>query len=243
MRFKTENIRKAIDKVNQQKVVLYHVISPIDEQKLNSIEKNGCFDISKNALGGQSDGYYFFTTRQAAEYHIDTNKDVWVYGGGKNAYLVECETDLNSVKYPDWQLDYEATQDFLFDIIHDFARERSIVFDDVKIEAPDKNKLNILVNGTFFRITNFNADKHSGLIEKTVDFLYNHNEKFKHTYDNLLKNIMTGNISDKELCAVKTVFKQKITKITKIEQNDVQKTPDNSQIEKFLARYGRNRNM
>lgn len=241
MNTKVEKIKKGIDNVKQRKIVLYHVISPISQQQFAQIKESGFFESSKNALGGQIDGYYFFTTKQGAEYHIKTNKDTWKQDIKKHAYLVECEVNADDVKYPNWKLDYEATQDFLFDMIYNVAIKHDIKFDGVEIKALEGKKLSISYKGTFSRIKSFSADKHSGIIEKTADFLYKHDNQFRSEYDKLLQDMLQGRGDNQELYAIKTLNKQKITKITEIENEPVTATPVNSQIDKFLSRYGRSK--
>lgn len=240
MNEKIEIFQQATKNILSRKVILYHLISPISEKDFLQIEQNGCFNPSTNALGGQSNGYYFFTTRKGAENHIQTNKDSWESVLGKKAYMVECEADIKSVKYPDWKLDYEALQDFFFDMIYNVAKKQHIKFDNVEITGTADKKLEISFNGKFSRIKSFSANDHSGLIEKISDFLYNHNEEFKNAYDKLLQDVFSGKGENQELYAVKTNIKPKIIKITKIEL--AEKTqPTVSQIDKFLSRYGRGR--
>ena len=236
---KVENIKKGIDKLKQKRLVLYHVITPISQQVFTQIKENGYFEPSKNALGGQSDGYYFFTTKEGVQYHIKTNKDMWENDIKKQAYLVECEIDADTVKYPDWKLDYEATQDFLFDMIYNVALKYDIKFDGIEIKAMEGKKLSIYWNGTFSKIKSFVPDKHAGLIEKVADFLYKNNKEFRTKYDKLLQDVLRGKGAYQELYAIKTPYKQKITKITEIEIEPVATLSVNSQIDKFLSRYGR----
>ncbi len=237
---KTIKIQNATNKI-KQRIVLYHVLSPINQQQFNQIKESGYFKPSENALGGQSNGYYFFTTRQGAQYHIDSNKDMWEKGADKNAYIVECEIDRDDVKYPIWKLDYEAMQDFLFDMIYMVAQKHSINFDGLEIKVANDKKLEISDNGKFSRISSFSADIHSGLVERIADYLYKNNSNFKNAYDKLLQDVFAGNGNNQELYAVKTSKKQKITNITKIEIKTPEQQPQNSQINKFFARYGRTR--
>ena len=239
MNTKVEKLKKGIDILKQQKVVLYHVITPINQQQFSQIEKSGYFEPSKNALGGQSDGHYFFTTKKGVDYHVKTTKDTWGQDVDKHAYIVECETDASAVKYPDWKLDYEATQDFLFDMIYNVAIKHDIKFDNIEIKALEGKKLALSYDGTFSRIKSFSPDKHTGVIEKVADFLYNHDATFKSEYDKLLQDVLLGVGDDQELYAIKTQHKQKITKVIEIENEPVAASPINSQIDKFLSRYGR----
>ena len=241
MNKKTIKIQNATDKIKQM-VTLYHIISPIDLQKFNEIQTCGYFKPSENALGGQTNGYYFFTTYQGAQYHIDSNKDIWEKSPDKDAYIVECEININDIKYPIWKLDYEATQDFLFDMIYDAAKEQDIIFDDIKVSALDAKRLALSYKGKFSRIKNFSADIHSGLVEKIADYLYKYNNNFRNSYDGLLKDMLNGNGDNKELYAIKTTQKQKIARITKIENEPINTpTITQSPIDKFLSRYGRGR--
>ena len=236
---KTEKLQRGTEKLQRRQIVLYHVISPISQQQFAQIKKRVFFEPSKNALGGQSDGYYFFTTRKGAEYHIETNKDSWGQDVNKHAYLVECLVDAITVKYPDWKLDYEATQDFLFDMIYKVALKRAIKFDDIEIKALEGKKLSLSWKGAFSRIKSFSPDKHTGLVEKVADFLYKNDKEFKSEYDDLLQDVLLGNGDNQELYAIKTDKKLDIVKITEIENEPVNVEPTSSPINKFLARYGR----
>ena len=240
MSTKIEKIQNAIQGIKQKKFVLYHVISPISQNDFIKIKESGFFEPSKNALGGQSDGYYFFTTYYGAKHHLENNKDLYGNDADKHAYLVECEIDLDSVKYPNWKLDYEALQDFFFDMIYNVATIETIKCYGIEINALKDNKLAISDNGKFSRIKQFCANDHTGLIEKVSDFLYVNNKEFRNAYDKLLRDVFDGIGSNLELCAVKTTEKHKITKITEIENQTVAKpAKHNSQIDKFMARYGR----
>ena len=237
---KSEKIKTATQNIKSHKIVLYHILEPINQQQIQQIKANGYFEPSKSALGGQSNGYYFFTTHGGATHHIETNRDSWVYGDDKHAYIIECEIDLNDVKYPIWKLDYEAMQDFLFDMIVDSGRKQKIKFNNIEIGVTDDNKLTILENKKFSKIKSFSADKHSGLVEQIADFLYTHNSEFKNTYDKLLQDVFMGVGENLELYAVKTTQKQKITNITQLDDKPVN-TPVKtmSQSDKFWARYGK----
>jgi hypothetical protein len=239
---KSEKIQKASQNIKQKKIVLYHVVEPIDSQKLAQIKTDGYFNMSHNALGGQSNGYYFFTTHVGATHHVETNKDSWDFGDNKHAYIFECEIDSNTVKYPTWKLDYEAMQDFLFDMIVDAARDTKIKFDGTEVATTDDGKLTILENNKFSKISAFSPDRHSGLVEKIADFLYKRNQKFKDAYDKLLNKVFSGIGDNPELYAVKTTTKHKITNITQLDDTP-QRVPaqQNSQIDKFFARYGKRR--
>ena len=236
---KAKQIRKAIDDMAKKEITLYHIIPQINKNQFAEIQKSGYFEPSKNALGGQSDGYYFFTTRQGAEHHIKTNKDLWNLGSDNHAFIAESVVDLSSVKYPNWKLDYEAMQDFLFDMIYDAASKQNIRVNNVEFRAGDDKKLIIFVGGKFSKIKSFSANKHSGLIEQVADFLYHHDKQFQRSYDNLLMDVFMGKGENQELYAVKTKEKQKITKITEIEKDLETPKTTQSQTDKFFARYGR----
>ena len=235
----TEKLKSATDKIKPKSVTLYHIITPIDDATFNQIKQSGYFNPSKNALGGQSNGYYFFTNRQAAEHHIETMQDTWENNPEKHAYLAECKIDFSDVKYPDWQLDYEATQDFLFDMILDAAKNNTISFDNIKISAIDNKTMQLSVNGKFSRIRNFNPNSHSGIVERVSEFLYQNNKDFRRKYDDLLNEALCDTGENQNLYAVKTKTKHTITNITKIEQTPTVAVASNSQISKFLSRYGK----
>ena len=94
----------------------------------------------------------------------------------------------------------------------------------------------------YSRLSGFVPDKHSGLVEKIADYLYSHNARFKQQYDKLLTDVFLGYGDNQELFAVKASTPQKITKITKMETEPPTPTISNSQINKFLSRYGTRRN-
>lgn len=239
---KTAKLKSASDRINKTKTV-YHVFPPLSDQEIEQIKESGYFNPSKNALGGQSDGYYFFTSRFGADNHIKEMQDTWESAPNKHPYIIECEIDFDDIKYPNWKLDYEAMQDFMFKIIYDVAIKEPIKFDNIEIKVSDKNKLEINVNGKFSRTDKFNPNDHSGLIEKVSDFLYKHNQGFKKAYDDLLSLAFSGTGTDLKLYAVKTTTKYKISKITKMEtpESPAPTLPTNSQINKFMARYKKSR--
>ena len=238
MNIKATQFYQGNRQLKSDKIILYHVITPIDEAEFQRIRQSGYFNPSRGALGGQSNGYYFFTTRQGAQNHIQTMKDSWEITPGKSAYIAECEINPADIQYPKWMLDYEAMQDFMFDMIYDAARRTPIKFDGTEIKAMDKKALEITANGKFSRIRNFCANDHSGLIEKVADYLYVHDTEFKQKYNKLLNEAFLGTGDNQNLYAVKTKEKQKITKITKIgNEPDTISQSKNSQISKFMERY------
>lgn len=240
MTVKSEKFKDASKNARQQCIVLYHVIEPVNQEQLAQIKSSGYFNPSKSALGGQSNGYYFFTTHQGAKHHIESNQDSWVQSDDKRGYIFECEINLDTVKYPDWKLDYEAMQDFLFDMIERAAHKHAIKINDIEITASGDGKITILDGKKFSKISEFTAGRHSGLVEQVSDFLYSHDNQFRNDYDKLLTDVFLGIGENPELYAVKTANKHKITKITEIEPRP-SPTQQNSQIEKFWARYGKRR--
>ncbi len=238
MNEKATQFHQGSKQLKSDKIILYHIITPINESDFQKIKQSGYFNPSRSALGGQSNGYYFFTTYQGAQNHIQTMKDGWESTPGKSAYIAECEINPTDIQYPKWMLDYEAMQDFMFDMIYDSATKTPIKFDRIEIKALDKKGLEIVTDGKFSRIKNFCANDHSGLIEKIADYLYAHDIEFKQKYNNLLNEAFFGLGNNQNLYAVKTKEKQKITKITKIE-NEPATIPQgkNSQISKFMERY------
>ena len=160
MESKASKFIAATNNLKSKKIVLYHIIAPIDDKELSKIKENGYFNRSRGALGGQSDGYYFFTTYAGAQHHIETMRDTWENAPDKHAYIVECETDFKDLKYPTWKLDYEATQDFMFEMIYKVANKHDIQFGKIKIIA-DNEKLIIYNGDKFSKISEFNADRTS----------------------------------------------------------------------------------
>lgn len=237
-----DKLQRATGKIKSRKIVLYHVFSQINDAEFNQIKQSGVIGVSKSALGGQSNGAYFFTTRIGATNHIKEMQGIWENTNNKNAYLAETEVDLSDAHYPTWKLDYEAMQDFLFDMIYDAARQSEIKFSGIKVSATNNNILTVTNNGVYSRLSGFVPEKHSGLVEKIADYLYSHNVGFKQQYDKLLTDVFLGYGDNQELFAVKTSMPQMITKITKIEKEPAVDTISNSQINKFLSRYGKRRN-
>lgn len=239
---KAIKLNDAENKLKLKNITLYHIITPVNDADFNQIKQSGYFNPSKNALGGQSNGYYFFTTHQGALNHIQTMKDTWENSADKNAYLAECTINADDIKYPNWMLDYEAMQDFLFDIIFEAATKKNIKFENIEISTNDNRTLNISENGKFSRIKSFTANNHPGLVERVSDYLYKHDNNFKQEYDKLLMDAFLGNGEYQNLYAVKTKNKQKITRISKIEKEPTVPKQQNSQINKFWERYGKPRN-
>lgn len=241
MNTKATKIKQATNKLTSKKITLYHIISPINEAAANAIKEAKYFNPSVNALGGQSNGYYFFTTLQGATNHIDTMKDTWPNTPGNNAFLIECEVNENDIHYPEWMLDYEAMQDYLFDMILEAANRKTIKFNNLEISTNKNKTLNISENEKFSRLKSFSPNYHSGLVEKISDFLYQHDKVFKQQYDTLLRDVFLGNGNNKNLYAVKTKTKQKITKMSKIDTEQPIQVVQQSQINKFMSRYGKRR--
>lgn len=234
--------QNATQKLASRKITLYHLIAPINATDFERIKAAQSFNMSKNALGGQSDGYYFFTTRKGLDNHINTMRDTWDTSDNKHAYIVESNVILYDVKYPKWKLDYESMQDFLFDMIYNAALRKPININGIKAEALDNKRLSILHDGKFSKIKKFTPSIHSGLVETISDYLYKSDKIFQNEYDKLLMDVFMGNGEDIELYAVKTTDAPIITNITKIEnQTTIPQTIQNSQISKFMARYGRHK--
>ena len=241
---KAEKFQSAQNKIEKsEQRIVYHIIAPKYKEQIEEIKKD-YFKPSENALGGQSNGHYFFTNMIAVNHHINDTKEQWKLSN-KNIYLVECAVDSHTVKYPTWKLDYEAMQDFLFDMIYDAACEHPIKFENIEIKAENNHMLGLSVNGNFKRIREFTANYHSGIIEQIADHLYKNNTNFCNAYDKLLQDALFGRGDNQELYAIKTLTKPKIINIVPIETqshdtpNITQSGP--SQIDKFRARYSKSK--
>lgn len=242
---KSDKFNDARNKLqNKTKIILYHIIAPKYDEQIEEIKQSGTFKPSQNALGGQSNGYYFFTNMTAVNNHLNETKQSWKETPNKTAYIAECEVKPDTIKYPEWKLDYEAMQDFMFDLIYDAAHRQTIKHKNITITATDKHSLKIITGNKFKQIRQFNANEHSGIIEKIADHLYQHDNEFQIAYDRLLQDALYKHGNNSELYAIKTQTPQTITKITPIEktaQNTVPQQNTTSQIDKFRARYNKSK--
>ena len=190
-------------------------------------------------LGNQSNGFFFFTTRCAADNHakFQQEKKSLTTVSQTNLYLITAEINIDDVRYPVWQLDYEAMRDYFFDLLLNRAIVAPIGFLDVKIMAVNKT-LQIQDGNKFMKLREFTPE-HSGLIEKIVAFLYLKDKNFQTEYNNLLHNVLIGDKSndDTTAFAIKTIKCPHLLSCEKIE-NTIQPI-QSSQIAKWYDRYNR----
>ena len=218
-------------------ITLYHLISqPMDaEQAISYGLKAENIMAKRVPLGNQSGGAFFFTTQTGIENH---SKEMQSQVGlnvesKKNLYMVTAKVDLDSIKYPQWQLDYEAMRDDLFDLIFARVNIAPIEFDNVNVSVVS-DTLQIKDGEKFMRLRSF-APEHSGLIERIVKYLYNKESMFKVKYDNLLRDVVMGVGQDTEYYAVKTMNCPRLLSCVKLENTiPVVKS---SQIAKWNQRY------
>ena len=199
-------------------------------------------DLNKNIslppvapLGGQSNGFFFFTTRHGADNHAKFQQELksLTTASTTNLYMTTAQIDNTDIKYPTWQLDYEATRDCFFELFLNYTAQKPIKFQDVIISANNKT-LQIQDGKKFMRLREF-APEHSGLIEKVVAYLYTQNKTFQIEYNRLLQNVIMGNGDDTTGFAVKTTKCPPLLSCTKI--NNTIQPIQSSQIAKWFDRY------
>lgn len=223
------------------KVTIYHLTKPMtaDAAAIFAADLNKNIKLPPRApLGGQSNGYFFFTTRDSADNHAVFQQETksLTTDSETNLYMIKSLVDINTIKYPTWQLDYEATKDLFFEIIFNRANISPIKFGDIVISATDK-ALQIQIGKNFKRLREFKPE-HSGLIEKIVVHLYKTEKTFKNKYDNLLQDIIMGRGDDITAFAIKTTKCPNLISCEKVE-NTIQPLKT-SQIAKWCAKYHRN---
>lgn len=220
-------------------IKLYHLISnPMTAEQAAGYKPTPESISSKyTPLGNQSGGYYFFTTRDGVDNHakfiqetsgLTTNSDT-------NIYIVMAEANIKDIKYPIWQLDYEATRDYFFDLFLARATISPIEFDDVIISANDKTL--VIQNGKkLTKLREFKSE-HSGLIERIVKHLYTKEKSFQSKYNEFLYKVITGAGDATTHFAIKTTQCPTLVSCEKVE-NTIEPVRS-SQIDKWRARYQR----
>lgn len=226
--------------IHMQKITLYHLTKPMTPEQVAIFAS----DLNKNItlpptmpLGNQSNGFFFFTTRDGVDNHIkfQQEKKSLTTASATNLYLTTAQIDLKDAKYPNWQLDYEATRDYFFDLFLKYFTATQSKFQGITISV-NKNTLQIQNGEKFMRLREFGAE-HSGLIEKLVQYLYLKDKNFQIEYNKLLQDIMTGKGDDTTGFAVKTTKCPILLSCEKIE-NTIQPV-QSSQIAKWFNRYSK----
>ena len=216
---------------------LYHIISnPMTAEQAADYKLTAESIASKQVpLGNQSGGYFFFTTRDGVADHAKFSQETsgLTTDSNKNIYVVQAKVDINDIKYPAWQLDYEATRDYFFDLFLARAAIDPIKFDEITISAKDK-VLQIQNGKKFMKLREF-MPEHSGLIEKIVAHLYAKEKSFQNKYDEFLQKVVLGADTDTTYFAIKTTKCPTLVSYEKIE-NTI-KPVQSSQIAKWRARY------
>lgn len=220
------------------KVNIYHLTKPMTEEQAAIFAG----DLNKNItppptmpLGNQSNGFFFFTTRQGADNHAKFQQETKSLTTSSllNLYLITAQIETKDVKYPTWQLDYEATRDYFFELFFNHANVKPIKFQDIVVSTNNKT-LQIQNGKKFIKLREF-APEHSGLIEKIVVALYLTDKNFKDEYNQLLQNVILGNDDDTTSFAVKTTKCPTLLSCEKI-ANTIQPV-QSSQIAKWFNRY------
>jgi len=220
------------------KVTIYHLTKPMTAEQAADFSS----DLNKNIalppiapLGNQSNGFFFFTTRQGADNHAKFQQETQslTTSSTSNLYLITAQVDTKDIKYPTWQLDYEATRDYFFELFFNRASVNPIQFQDITISTNNKT-LQIQDGKKFMKLREF-APEHSGLIEKIVALLYLTDKSFQTEYNQLLQNIMLGRGDDTTAFAVKTTKCPVLLSCEKIE-NTIQPV-QSSQIAKWFNKY------
>ena len=222
------------------KVTIYHLTKPMTADQANLFAA----DLNKNItlppiapLGNQSNGFFFFTTRQGADNHAKFQQELNSLNSASltNLYMVSAQIDTKDVKYPTWQLDYEATRDYFFELFFNIASQQAIKFQDVVVST--NGKVLQIQDGTKIMKLRDYSPEHSGFIERVVAYLYLKNKKFQDDYNKLLQNVMLGNGDDTVGFAVKTTKCPKLVSFEKI--NNTIQPIQSTQIAKWFDRYRR----
>ena len=223
---------------NMSKVTIYHLTKPMTAEQAAAFSS----DLNKNIklppitpLGNQSNGFFFFTTPQGADNHakFQQEKQSLTTASTSNLYLTTAQVETKDVKYPTWQLDYEATRDYFFKLFFNRANVNPIKFQDITISTNNKT-LQIQDGKKFIKLREFTPE-HSGLIEKIVALLYLTDKNFKTEYNQLLQNVMLGLGDDTTALAVKTTKCPTLLSCEKID-NTIQPV-QSSQIAKWFNKY------
>lgn len=105
--------------MTNQYITLYHTFLKEPTKALSFDSANG-FCVSANSIGrgwgGQKSGFYCFTSRTDAENMIHNRKDK----ENKYAWIAEISVEQGSLKYPEWEFDYEFSSSAL-KLIHKYA--------------------------------------------------------------------------------------------------------------------------
>jgi hypothetical protein len=220
------------------KVTIYHLTKPMTEEQAaifaSDLNKNIALP-PKMPLGDQSNGFFFFTTRQGADNHAKFQQETKSLTTSSllNLYLVTAQIETKDVKYPTWQLDYEATRDYFFELFFNRAKIKPIKFQDVIVSTNNKT-LQIQNGKKFMKLREF-LPEHSGLIEKIVAALYLTDKSFKNEYNQLLQKVLLDNEDDAIFFAIKTTKCPNLLSCEKI-ANTIQPV-QSSQIAKWFNRY------
>ena len=225
-----------------KKIKIYHLTKPMTAQQAAEF----AVDLNANIkpplippLGGQSNGFFFFTTYESACNHAEFQQETQslTTQSDKNLYMITSNVDISDIKYPNWQLDYEATKDYFFKIFFNRANIAPIKFDDVIISVKD-NTLQIQDGKKFMKLRNFKPE-HSGLIEKIVTYLYNNESVFRQKYNELFTDIVNGRGDNFSIFAIKAKQCPILCSCEKIE-NKISPVKT-SQINKYCSKYSRHR--
>lgn len=218
-------------------ITLYHLIAqPMDSSQAAACRLDAESIVSKRVpLGNQSGGAFFFTTQNGIENHSKEMQGQFGLNKAseKNLYIVTAKIDEEKIKYPQWQLDYEAMRDDLFDLIFARASITPVKFGDVNISVVN-GVLQVQDGKKFMRLRSF-APEHSGLIERIVEYLYNNESSFRAKYDKLLHDVIMGIGNDTTYYAVKTTECPLLLSCVKSE--NVLPVIQSSQISKWNQRY------
>ena len=225
------------------KVVLRHLTAPLSEEQVLRIKQEQKLSDPKACLGGQEEGFFFFTTSEGIEAQKEFAFDTTVSEQGKHRYVAETEFDVSEITYSKWKLDTEATADILFSQIRKEVLKTPIAFDDIKVSSNGVS-LNI-ENGESFHKYKKVTGNESGIIEKITDKLYQTSSSFKAFYDDFLQKIAKGQEGelDKGAYAIKTKdcpLIKSVRPITEeVKQVDMQQRGVSSRLAAFYKKYGR----
>ena len=219
---------------------IYHITKPMTPIQANAFFASLSFaDLmaKRIPLGEQSNGIFFFTTRDAAQNHINFQqheKSLYKHSNS-NLYLITAELTDQDIIFPNCQLDYEAVCDDMFNLFIKYATIQPIRFRYVRAHTIG-NILHIQYKTVFKKLRKFDPE-HSGMIEQIATHLYKTNPEFQQEYNNLLHTIIAGHGSDTTNFAIKLQNCPNIKKYTKVENTIDEIPPKISQIDKWKQRY------
>ncbi|NCB49744.1 MAG: hypothetical protein EOM53_03605 [Alphaproteobacteria bacterium] len=210
-------------------------LSPKEAQ---SIRDTKTFSADRECLGGQSSGFYFFSTQEGIDSQMEFNETKVKGEAGTSRYILQAEVPVEDIKYPNWKLDTEAMKDPLFKMIFFQAKKQSFTFENITVDV-QRNKLSILKETSYNLYRSFTPDM-SGVVEKIADYLYETRPDFKKTYDTFLSAVAAGKETpfDKSTYALKSTKCPPIIKVEEYHSKPKElEASEPSRIDLFYKKY------